>query len=103
MENFQQKPQKQMPAPAKAAVKSTLASRATGARSKTATPSATPNTKSAASIAAAQKREAQRKQLLEMKRKQKLAMTTNASTPPADDIIASPANGETNHTNETER
>lgn len=33
-------------------------------------------TKSAASIAAAQKRETQRKQLMEMKRKQKLAMAT---------------------------
>lgn len=36
--------------------------------------------KSAAAIAAAQKREAQRKQLMEMKRKNKLAMTANSET-----------------------
>lgn len=35
--------------------------------------------KSASAIAAAQKREAQRKQLLEMKRKNKLAMTTSSN------------------------
>lgn len=60
--------------------------------------------KSATAIAAAQKRDAQRKQLLEMRRKNKLAMsgdTTNG------DVIIDPSNtpnnGENSHVLETDR
>lgn len=42
--------------------------------------------KSATAIAAAEKREAQRKQLMEMRRKHKMAMTS-ATNPPNDGII----------------
>lgn len=90
--------------------KSTIPSRIggpSGIRSKTATPNANTAAKSAASQAAAQKREAQRKQLLEMKRKHKMAMTTtNVQLPSNDDQIVTggaEANGDANHTNETDR
>lgn len=89
-----QRPQKQ---PTKLAPKRTIPSRTGGAAIKpTFTKSTTANStdKSSASIAAAQKREAQRKLLLEMKRKNKMAMTTT----PADATVA-----DNNHTNETDR
>lgn len=43
--------------------------------------------KSASAIAAAQKREAQRKQFMEMKRKNRMALSSGAADPSTDDTV----------------
>lgn len=110
---IEQIPAKEKPKAASQGTKSTKRPTAPKASTAPATAASTAK-KSAASIAAAQKREEQRKKLMEMKRKHKLAMTTENTSDPASptvileqrngkNSVGSSGDGQSNETSETDR